>query len=118
MTDREIKLELSKAALAGGMEIETAKAFYDWITEEPAHKLPEDKSNIRYETPIEELAHKTKMEGTIIKRCKDNGINTIGDLIRCGAHKFRTFHNVGGSTITKIDAALEEHYGISDWYTT
>ena len=114
MTDREIKLELSKVALANGIAIETAKAFYDWIMEEPAHEVPEHKSNIWDNTPIEELACKTSFEGTIIKRCKDNGVNTVGDLIRCGAHKFRTFHNVGGSTITKIDAALEEHYGISD----
>jgi DNA-directed RNA polymerase alpha subunit len=117
MTDREIKLELTKIAMPCGMPIETAKKYYEWIMEEPEREVV-DKPTKWDDTPIEELAYKTRIEGTIIKRCKDNGINTVGDLIRCGAHKFLTFKLVGKGTITQIDNALEDHFGISDWYTT
>lgn len=116
MTNREIKLELAKVALSNGMAIETAKVFYDWIMEEPENIVVESKPTKWDDTPIEDLACRTRIEGTITKRCHDNGINTVGDLIRCGGRKFRTFKNVGGSTITKIDDALENYYEVTDWY--
>lgn len=116
MTNREVKIEIAKAALGNGLNIETAKAFYDWVIEEPERELPEDRSTRWDNTPIEELAHKTLIVGTVTKRCKDNGINTVGDLIRCGGIKFSTFKNVGGCTIQKIDDALDRYYHVSEWY--
>ena len=117
MTNKEIKLELSKLTISTGLSIETAQRFYDWIVEEPERELVARPTNWD-DTPIEELAYKTSIKGTIIKRCKENGINTVGELIRCGAHKFGTFNLVGRCTIQKIDDALERNYGIPDWYTT
>ena len=115
MTDREIRLKLAKAALASGSSIETTKQFYEWVIAAPELEVV-DTPTLWDETPVEELAWKTRIEGTIIKRCHDNGINTVGDLIRCGGHKFRTFKNVGRSTVNKIDDALEQYYGVNDWY--
>ena len=117
MTKQEIKLELSKLTIGTGLSIETAKRFYDWIVEEPERELVA-KPTKWDDTPIEELAYKTRIKNTIIMRCKENGINTVGELIRCGAHKFGTFNLVGRCTIQKIDDALERNYGIPDWYTT
>lgn len=116
MTDREIKLELAKVALGNDVSIETAKLFYDWIIEEREREVPGCKQTKWDNTPIEDLACRTRIVGTITKRCKDNGINTVGELIRCGGHKFRTFKNVGGATITKINDALEKYYEVADWY--
>ena len=118
MTDREIKLELAKVALSNGMAIETAKAFYDWIMEEPEHIVVESKPTKWDDTPIEDLACRTRIEGTITKRCHDNGINTVGDLIRCGGRKFLKFENVGKGTVRKIDDALLMHFEVVDWYLT
>lgn len=117
MTNRELKLELAKLAMANDCSIETAKMFYDWILEEPEKVVKLDEKPTEYDdVPIEQLAYKTRYEGTIIKRCKENGINTIGDLIRCGAHNFKSYRLVGKKLIIKIDEALEEHYNIKDWY--
>lgn len=117
MTDREIKFELAKIALTTGRSVEHITAFYDWIMEEPEHIVVESKPTKWDDTPIEDLACRTRIKGTITKRCHDNGINTVGDLIRCGGHKFRTFDKVGYKTITVIDDMLEQYFGISDWYT-
>ena len=118
MTDKEIKLELAKAALSNGSTIEAAKKFYEWIMEVTEHEEPESEPMQWDDTPIEDLAYRTRIKGTIIKRCKDNGINTVGELIRCGYHKFFSFKNVGAGTMTAIDDVLEQHYGIVDWYKT
>ena len=117
MTDKEIKFELAKAALSGGASIEAARAYYEWVSAAPEPERA-DKFTEWDVTPIEQLAYKTSSEGAIIKRCHENGIKTIGDLIRCGAHKFLTFSLVGGGTISKIDEALEEYFGFSNWYLT
>lgn len=117
MTDREIRLELAKVALANGTNIETTEVFYKWVSAAP--ELESVDTPTQWDnTPINELAYKTRIKGTIIQRCRENGISTVGDLIRCGAHKFSTSKNVGKGTIQKIDDALEQYYGISDWYLT
>lgn len=117
MTDREIRLELSKVAITSGTNIETAKAFYCWIVAAPEREVVDEQTQWD-NTPIEKLAYKTTIKSTIIKRCKENGINTVGELILCGAHKFRTYRNVGLGTISQIDDALEQYFGVIEWYKT
>lgn len=116
MTEREIKLELAKVALTNGVSIETAKTFYEWIIEEPEHELPDGNPTKWDGTPIEELACRTKIKGTIIRRCKDNGINTVGDLIRCGGRRFLTYRDVGKGAVRWIDDTLEMYYDVKEWY--
>lgn len=120
MTNKELKLELAKIALANDHNIETAKTFYEWITEEPERDLALDEKPTKYDNvPIEELAYKSVYsEGAIIKRCKENGINTVGDIIRCGAHKFLSYRLVGRTLVCRIDETLEKYYDTKDWYTT
>lgn len=113
MTDREIKLELAKVAIANGSSIDTAKLFYQWIIENVEQISP-----TKYDSePIEVFALKTRNKG-IVKRCKENGILTVGDLLRCGANKLSKARNVGRTTINMIDDTLEKYYNIKDWYTT
>ena len=99
MTGQEIKLELSKIALANGLSVESAKAFYNWIEED--YVPPKDKQTPFDDTPIEELAERTRMKNSIIRRCRENRIFTIGDLIRCGGYKFNSF-----STYTSYNTPL------------
>jgi hypothetical protein len=44
-----------------------------------------------------------------------NDIKTVGDLLRVGRHKFRTYNSVGNGSVTRIDDALEELYNIMSW---
>lgn len=118
MTSVEIKTELAKVAIMSGTNIETCKVFYDWITESPKVELREVMKTKYDNVPIEELAAKTRIYGTIVKRCHENGIMTVGDIIRYGARKFLMCRMVGKSVLNKVDDALEEHYGIKDWYRT
>ena len=113
MTGQEIKLELSKIALANGLPVESANAFYNWIEED--YVPPKDKQTPFDDTPIEELAERTRMKNSIIRRCRENHIFTIGDLIRCGGYKFNSFRMVGASMLFEIHNVLEERYGISGW---
>lgn len=111
MTDKEIRLELAKVALAEGASVETAKVFYEWITEKPASEATEYD-----DIPIEVLASKERgMKGLIANRCRNNGINTIGDLVRMGGLRFEKLPNVGRKLLSVIDDRLYEDYGITDW---
>ena len=60
MTEREIKFELSKAALTGGRTIEVAKQFYDWVIAAPELEAVDKKTQLD-ETPIERLAFRTRI---------------------------------------------------------
>ena len=44
-----------------------------------------------------------------------NDIKTVGDLLRVGRHKFRTYNSVGNGSVTRIDDAMEELYNIMSW---
>jgi hypothetical protein len=44
-----------------------------------------------------------------------NDIKTVGDLLRIGRREFRTYRSVGGGSISRIDDALEDLYGIEGW---
>ena len=44
-----------------------------------------------------------------------NEIKTVGDLLRVGRHKFRTYNSVGNGSVTRIDDAMEELYNIMSW---
>jgi DNA-directed RNA polymerase alpha subunit len=45
----------------------------------------------------------------------NNGINTIGDILRIGRREFMQIKGVGKGSITRIDDALEDLYGIVNW---
>jgi len=115
MTNREIKLELAKAALANATSLDDVKRFYDWVTKDPERDV--DAIATKWDdTPIEKLIAKIRNAGGIMNRCRENNIKTIGDLIRCGARKFKSFKLVGNGTINRIDDALADYFDVEDWY--
>ena len=129
MTNREIKFELAKVALAGSTFmasesiIETTKNLYEWIITEP--EVDVDKPNTDYDkTSVREIIKylvnnrrygDQRYASSLVNVFNDNGINTIGDILRMGRREFMQIKGVGKGSVTRIDDALEELYGIVNW---
>lgn len=129
MTNREIKFELAKIALAR-CSYTDENAFnkaisnlYNWIIEEPEVDI--DKPKTDYDkTPVREIIKHLVKNGkysdkrytsSLVNVFDNNGINTIGDILRIGRRKFMQLKGVGKGSVTRIDDALYELYGIANW---
>ena len=135
MTNREIKFELAKVALATCRHMtsesltESIKNLYEWIIEEPevdVEQTEKDDKNPSIEygnKPIGEVISCISKSGQmgityatkLADKFHNNEINTVGDLLRIGSRYFSKYRNVGKGSISRIDDALEELYGIKDW---
>ena len=129
MTNREIKFELAKVALTTCSHMtsesltESIKNLYDWIIEEP--EVDVDKPKTDYDkTSVREIIKYLVKNGrygnqryatSLVNVFNDNGINTIGDILRMGRRAFMQIKGVGKGSVTRIDDALEELYGIVNW---
>ena len=112
MTDKEIRLELAKAAIMSGSSIETAKNMYVWVRGEK-----EEGERIDYEDiKVSELEQYLGMSAVRFRnRCLENGIHTVGQLVRIGSNGFRALRLVGGGLVTKLSEILSEKYGVEGW---
>ena len=126
MTNREIKFELVKAALTGNKALSgdvTLEALYRWIIEEPEVDVDKPKTDYDKTSVREIIKHLVKngrygdqrYASSLGNVFNDNGINTIGDILRIGRRAFMQIENVGKGSITRVDDSLEELYGIKDW---
>lgn len=124
MTNREIKLELAKAALGSeSHNIETVKHFYKWVMEEDIKETNTLESGYD-DKPIGEVISQIYKEDyyyhkfavRLEKVFASNDIKTVGDLLRYGRTNFSRLQNVGRGCLTHIDDALEELYGLKSWY--
>jgi hypothetical protein len=135
MTNREIKFELAKVALTTCRHMtsesltESIKNLYDWIIEEPevdveqTEKDDKNPSTEYYNKPIGEVISCISKSGqmgiTYATKLTDifhnNEINTVGDLLRIGRRYFSRYRNVGNGSISRIDDALAQLYGITNW---
>lgn len=127
MENKEIRFELAKIALsrstfmASESITEATKKLYDWIVEKTKDDIP---FAVYDNKPISEVISfigKSKRMGStyatkVAALFRDNEINTVGDLLRTGARSLSCCRNVGKGSITRIDDALEELYGIKNWY--
>ena len=129
MTNREIKFELAKVALTTCSHMtsesltESIKNLYDWIIEEP--EVDVDKPKTDYDkTSVREIIKYLVKHGkygdqryasSLINVFDNNGINTIGDILRIGRRGFMQLKGVGKGSVTRIDDALEDLYGIVNW---
>lgn len=129
MTNREIKFELAKVALTTCRHMtseslsESIKNLYEWIIEEP--DVDVDKPKTDYDKTsvheiIRHLANKGKYgdqryASSLVNVFNNNSINTIGDILRMGRRGFMQIKGVGKGSVTRIDDALEELYGIVNW---
>jgi len=126
MTNREIKFELAKAALTGNKALSgdvTLEALYRWIIEEPEVDVDKPKTDYDKTSVREIIKHLVKngrygdqrYASSLVHVFNNNGINTIGDILRIGRRAFMQIENVGKGSITRVDDSLEELYGIKDW---
>ena len=128
MTNREIKFELAKVALATCRHMtsealtESLKNLYEWVAEEPeVEEETIDKNNFD-SIDIKEvlnIVRKNQRFGSGIATSLErifniNNINTVGDLTRIGRRDFSKYRLVGKKAIWAIDDALAE-LGIKGW---
>lgn len=130
MTNREIKFELAKIALVQCVSIDSVKQMYEWIVEEP--EVDVEESNVDVDNPktdydktsVREIIkylynnnryNDKRYASSLINVFNDNKINTIGDILRIGRRAFVQIKGVGKGSVTRIDDALEELYGIVNW---
>lgn len=129
MTNKEIKFELAKVALTTCRHMtseslsESIKNLYDWIIEEPEvdvdnPKTDYDKVSVR--EIIKYLANNARYSdkrysSSLVNVFNNNGINTVGDILRLDRRDFMKIKGVGKGSVTRIDDALEELYGIKNW---
>ena len=129
MTNREIKFELAKVALTTCRHMtseslsESIKNLYDWIIEEPevdVDKPKTDYDKISVREIIKYLANNYRYSNkryasSLVNVFNNNGINTVGDILRLDRQRFIRIKGVGKGSVTRIDDALEELYGIKNW---
>ena len=125
MTNREIKFELAKVALArcSYTDVNAFNAaihnLYNWIVEESEKPAVDyDKVSVReiikYLIKNDRYSDK-RYASSLVNVFNDNGINTVGDILRLDRKEFMRIKGVGKGSVTRIDDALEELYGIKDW---
>ena len=112
MTDKEIRLELAKAALISGSSIETAKLMYSWVCDGIKRKEEIDLDSIK----VGELEQYLGMSAVRFRnRCMENDIHTVGQLVRIGSNGFRALRLVGGGLVDKLRDVLSANYGVEGW---
>jgi DNA-directed RNA polymerase alpha subunit len=123
MTNREIKFELAKIALVQCVSIDSIKQMYEWIIEEPEVDVDKPKTDYDKTSVREIIKHLVKngrygdqrYASSLVNVFNNNGIDTIGDILRIGRRAFMQIKNVGKGSVTRVDDSLEELYGIKDW---
>ena len=128
MTNREIKFELAKVALATCRHMtsealtESLKNLYEWVVEEPEVEEKTINKNSFDNIDIKELLNIVRKNqrfssgiGTTLERIFNiNNINTVGYLTRIGRRSFSNFRLVGKKSILALDDALAE-LGVKGW---
>lgn len=112
MTDKEIRLELAKAALTGGASMERMKEMFSWVSGETKEASSVDIDMVK----VSELEQHLGMSAVRFRnRCMENDIHTVGQLVRIGSSGFRALRLVGSGLVSKLRVVLSDKYNVSDW---
>ena len=128
MTNKEIKFELAKVALATCRHMtsealtESLKNLYEWIIEEPEVEEENTDKNGSDSIDIKEVINIVRKNqgfssgiATMLETVfNNNNINTVGDLMRISRRDFSKYRLVGKKSIWAIDDALAE-LGVKGW---
>lgn len=128
MTNKEIKFELAKVALATCRHMtsetltESLKNLYDWIVEEPEVEVETEQKSSFDSIDIKEVLNIIRKNqgfssgiATMLETVfHNNNINTVGDLMRISRRDFSRYRLVGKKSIWAIDDALNE-LGATTW---
>lgn len=110
MTDKEIRLELAKAALIGGASEERMNEMFKWVVGSDKPILDIDSISV---SDMEQYLGMSSVR--FRNRCMENDIHTVGQLVRIGSRKFRALRLVGSSLVMKIEDVLTKEYGVKEW---
>lgn len=112
MTDKEIRLELAKAALMGGASMERMKEMLAWVSGETKASSSIDIDMVK----VSELEQYLGMSAVRFRnRCMENDIHTVGQLVRIGSNGFRALRLVGSGLVDKLKEVLSANYGVEGW---
>ena len=128
MTNREIKFELAKVALATCRHMtsealtESLKNLYEWVVEEPEVEEEATDKNSFDSIDIKEVLNIVRKNqgfssgiATMLETVfHNNNINTVEDLMRISRRDFSKYRLVGKKSIWAIDDALNE-LGATTW---
>lgn len=128
MTNKEIKLELSRIALerctftTSETLTESIRNLYEWIVEEPEVEVETEQKKGFDNIHIKEVLkivrknqHFSSGIATTLETVfRNNNINTVGDLMRISRRDFSKYGHVGKKSISAIDDALDE-LGATIW---
>lgn len=128
MTNKEIKFELAKVALATCRHMtsesltESIKNLYEWVVEEPEVEVETTDKNSFDSIDIKEVLNIVRKNqgfssgiATMLETVfRKNNISTVGDLMRISRREFSKYRLVGKKSIWAIDDALDE-LGIKGW---
>ena len=121
MTEREIKLEIVKAALMGCQAKDSLRCLFEWVMEDPEKESEygtevDNKPISSIVNYIKKYRYRSGGYAVRLERIfKENDIKTVGDLLRFDRSDFLKLRDVGKGSITRIDDALEELYSITNW---
>lgn len=132
MTGEEIRLQLALAAIASNKDLSDVERFYSWVTNckenESKSRTSEENSlkkdfNVSVDTLCEEVDRlarkdnrtKTTYGSNISYQLGRKGIYTINDLLKYGRKKVSDLYGIGKLTLSFIDDALDNLYGIKSW---
>ena len=110
MNDKEIKLEIAKAAIVSGSSVERMQQVFDWVTDGKKPDVDLDGISV---TDMEQYLGMSSVR--FGNRCRENDIHTVGQLVRVGSKQFRSLKLVGGDLCHKVSAILKDKYGVEDW---
>lgn len=128
MTNKEIKLELAKAAftkcnfMTSEALTESLKNLYEWVIEEPEVEVEEGTQSEYNNITVSEILNcvrKNVYTGSPVTEklatsFAANDIKTAGDLLKIGRQCFKRYRNIGKKSLLALDDALTE-LGIKDW---
>ena len=128
MTNKEIKFELAKVALATCRHMtsealtESLKNLYEWVVEEPEVEVEENAQNEDDNITVSEILNcvrKNVYTGSPVTEklataFTANDIKTAGDLLKIGRQCFKKYRNIGKKSLFALDDALAE-LGVTTW---
>jgi len=126
MTNREIKFELAKIALMqnASFDFDKVKEMYEWVVSEPEEKTVKEKKPEYYGSSVGEIisylenTERGKYPTILARLFESNNIETVGDLLEMGKNRFQKLNGAGRGSVSRVDDALYELYGIKNWYNT
>lgn len=132
MTDKEIRLQLALAAIASNKELSDIERFYAWVTnckENEKESLTSEENSLKkdFNVSVDALCEEVDSLARKDNRTKTTygskvgyqlglkGIYTVNDLLKAGRKEVGKRRGIGCVTLSYIDEALNNLYGIKSW---